>query len=93
MFWGVRRSDGTIERWEAILHRPPLQVSLGMKKPPTARIVSAGSEFPIDIPEIVVVEVHSGPGAMFPDPPTAREYARAIEDEWLARHWDLAYKE
>lgn len=87
--WGVRRSDGTVERWEAVLYQPPLRVVFGWKKPPTARVVTPGSDFVIDQAEFIEVQVHSGPPAYLPNPPTACEFTRAIEEEWLLHEWEL----
>lgn len=78
----------TIERWGALSYQPPLRVVIGMKKPLTARVVTAGSE--IDRPEFIEVEVFSGPAATLPIPPTVCEFNRAMDEEWLRREWELS---
>lgn len=87
----VRHADGSVEAWRDLQYLPPLQVVVGVANVPQARSWRAGDPLPEPVlVESIISEVYSGPGAEFPRPVTAREFAWMIEDEWLAAHARLA---
>lgn len=85
MHMAIRHADGSVEAWRDLHYLPPLRVTVGLANAPQARSWRAGEP----MPEPVVVEVYSGPGAHLPKPPTACEFTRALEDEWLLHEWEL----
>lgn len=57
---------------------------------PEVRFFPADESLVPELSDIEVIQIYSGPPADVPKP-NARDFYRAIEDDWLAREYERAF--